>query len=72
MRNAVTIRLDSNLEKLLERLCKQTGRSRSELVREALRRQMSLMRFERLRRQTMPFAEARGYLTDEDIARDAS
>jgi len=68
----VTIRLDSNLEKLLERLCKQTGRSRSELVREALRRQMSLMRFERLRRQTMPFAEARGYLTDEDIARDAS
>jgi len=72
MRNAVTIRLDSNLEKLLERLCKQTGKSRSELVREALRRQMSLMRFERLRRQTMPFAEARGYLTDEDIARDAS
>ena len=68
----MTIRLDSNLEKLLERLCKQTGRSRSELVREALRRQMSLMRFERLRRQTMPFAEARGYLTDEDIARDAS
>lgn len=72
MRNAVTIRLDSDLEKLLDRLCKQTGRTRSELVRDALRRQLSLMRFEQLRRQTMPFAEARGYLTDEDLVRDVS
>lgn len=72
MRNAVTIRLDSDLEKRLERICKQTGKSRSELVRDALRRQIGLMRFESLRRQTMPFAEARGYLTDEDIVRDAS
>jgi hypothetical protein len=30
------------------------------------------MRFERLRRRTLPFAEARGYLTDEDVARDIS
>jgi len=72
MRSAVTIRLDPDLERLLDRLCKQTGRTRSELVRDALRRQLSLMRFERLRRRTLPFAEARGYLTDEDVARDVS
>ena len=72
MRNAVTIRLDSGLEKLLDRLCKQTGRTRSEVVRDALRRQLSLMRYERLRRRALPFAEARGYLTDEDVARDVS
>ena len=72
MRSAVTIRLDPELEKLLDRLCRQTGRTRSELVRDALRRQLSLMRFERLRRRALPFAEARGYLTDEDIARDVS
>lgn len=72
MRNAVTIRLDPELEKLLDRLCRQTGRSRSDLVREALRRQLSLLSFEQLRRQTLPFAEARGYLTDEDVARDVS
>jgi hypothetical protein len=41
-------------------------------VREALRRQLSLLRFEQLRRQVLPFAEARGYLTDEDVARDVS
>ena len=72
MRSAVTIRLDPDLERLLDRLCKQTGRTRSELVRDALRRQLSLRRFERLRRRTLPFAEARGYLTDEDVARDVS
>jgi predicted transcriptional regulator len=72
MANAVTIRLDPALEKLLNRLCKQTGRTRSELVREALRRQLSLLSFEQLRRKVLPFAEARGYLTDEDIARDVS
>jgi len=72
MRNAITIRLDPALEKLLDRLCKTTGRSRSELVREALRRQLNLIRFEQLRRQVLPFAEARGYLTDEDVARKMS
>ena len=41
-------------------------------MRDALRRQLSLLQFEHLRRQTMPFAEARGYLTDEDILRDIS
>ena len=72
MRSAVTIRLDSKLERLLDRLCKQTGRTRSELVRDALRRQLSMLRFERLRRRALPFAEARGYLTDEDVVRDIS
>jgi len=72
MGSVVTIRLDPELERLLDRLCKQTGRTRSALVRDALRRQLSLMRFERLRRRALPFAEARGYLTDEDVARDVS
>jgi len=70
MNNAITIRLDPELRKLLDRLCRQTGRSRSDLVRDALRRQLRLLRFEQLRRWALPFAEARGYLTDEDVARD--
>jgi hypothetical protein len=28
--------------------------------------------FEALRKKIMPFAEARGYLTDEDVFRDVS
>lgn len=72
MSNSITIRLDPSLSQLLDRLVAQTGRTRSEIVREALQRQLHLIRFEQLRRQVLPFAEARGYLTDEDVAREVS
>jgi len=63
----LTIRLDKELEELLAKASRRTGKNRSEIVREALRRQVRLEAFEDLRRRIMPFAEARGYLTDEDI-----
>ena len=72
MGSMVTIRLDRELDVMLRKVCKQTGRSRSDVVRDALRRQMSVALFERLRARTMPFAEARGILTDEDVFREIS
>ena len=63
----LSIRLDADLDRLLGKASKQTGRSRSEVAREALRRQLRLTQFETLRRRMMPFAEARGFLTDEDV-----
>ena len=69
MKEVVTIRLETELQRELDEVCKQLGRTRSEVVRDALRRQLSLMRFERTRRRLMPYAEARGYLTDEDVFR---
>jgi len=70
--NTLTIRLDEDLDRLLTKTAKQSGRSRSELAREALRRQLRVSRFEALRKKIMPFAEARGYLTDDDVFRDVS
>jgi predicted transcriptional regulator len=64
---AVTVRLDDDLEPLLDEVCRRSGRTHSEVVREALRRHLAQLRFEQLRRRVMPFAEARGYLTDEDV-----
>ena len=72
MKEVVTIRLETELQRELDEVCKQLGRTRSEVVRDALRRQLSLMRFERARRRLIPYAEARGYLTDEDVFRDVS
>ncbi len=72
MKEVVTIRLDTELQRELDEVCGQLGRTRSEVVRDALRRQLSLMRFERTRRRLAPYAEARGYLTDEDVFRDVS
>ena len=70
--SALTVRLDPDLEKQLERAAKRSGRSRSEIVRDALRRQLAVAQFEDLRKRIMPFAEAAGYLTDEDVFRDVS
>ena len=68
----LTIRLDEALLQQLEAASADTGRSRGEIVREALRRQLSLMRFERLRREALPFGEAAGWLSDEDVFRAVS
>jgi predicted transcriptional regulator len=63
----LSIRLDDDLDRLLGKASHQTGRSRSEVARDALRRQLRLSQFEAIRRRMMPFAEARGFLTDEDV-----
>jgi len=68
----LTIRIDEKLERALDRLAKTTGRSKSELAREALKRQIAVARFRELRRRTLPFAEAQGLLTDEDVFRALS
>jgi predicted transcriptional regulator len=70
--STITIRLDAELERELAKACAQTGRTRSDLARDALRRQLALVRFERLRRQVLPLAEARGYLVDDDVFADVS
>jgi metal-responsive CopG/Arc/MetJ family transcriptional regulator len=72
MNSTVTVRLDDELARELDAAAEDLGRSRSELVRDALRRQLSGLRFEALREQVMPFAEARGYLTDDDVFEDVS
>ena len=68
----LTIRLDDKFDRQLMRLAKRTGRSKSEVAREALRRQLAIQQFCGLRREIMPYAAAAGYLTDEDVFRDVS
>jgi predicted transcriptional regulator len=68
----LTIRLDPKLHKALDRLARSTGRTKSELAREALARQVAVARFRELRRKTLPFAEAQGMLTDEEVFKAVS
>jgi predicted transcriptional regulator len=68
----LTIRLDAKLEKALDRIAKRTGRTKSEIARQALERQVAVARFRELRAKTLPFAEAQGLLTDEDVFRAVS
>ena len=68
----VSIRLDPDLETALDRACLRRHRTRSELVREAVRRELALDAFEEVRAALVPLAEATGVLTDEDVFRIVS
>lgn len=72
MNATLSIRIDRDLEQLLEQIAKRTGRSKSELIREALRRQFSIDSFQQLREKLLPYGEAKGWLTDEDVFREVS
>ena len=68
----LTIRIDDKLHSELRALAERTGKRKSELAREALRRQLALTRSEDLGQRLAPFAEARGWLTDEDVFAEVS
>jgi predicted transcriptional regulator len=66
MKDTLTIRLDARTRRLLARVARLSKRTQSQVAREALRRQLAIELFDRLRERALPFAEARGLLTDED------
>lgn len=63
----LTVRIPEALRREIERLCKQQKRPASEVVRDSLRRYVAAEKFQALRRKTLPFAEAQGFLADEDV-----
>lgn len=72
MKSVVTIRLDDELDKMLNQVSRKLKRSRSEVIRDSLRRQLSIYIYEALREKALPHAEKKGYLTDEDVFREIS
>ncbi|MFM8379650.1 MAG: CopG family ribbon-helix-helix protein [Planctomycetia bacterium] len=63
----LTIRLPDDLRMELDRLSRAENKAVSDIVRESLRRYVAVERFRGLRRKILPFAEAQGLLTDEDV-----
>ena len=72
MKSIITVRLDEELDKMLDQVSRKLKQSRSEVVRDSLRRQLSIYYFESLRKNALPFAEKKGYLTDDDILNEIS
>jgi predicted transcriptional regulator len=68
----LTVRLDPKLEKALARIARRTGRTKSDVVREALERYLAVTRFRELHAKTLPFGEAQRLVTDEDVFRAIS
>jgi len=67
MEKIITIRIPDELDIELIRISKEQDRPVSSLVRDSLKQYIKIYRFRRLREKLMPFAEAQGLLTDEDI-----
>ena len=67
MNRPITIRLPDDLRKTLYQISKKERLPVSDLVRESIRRYASVYRFRQLRKRVLPFAEAQGLLTDEDV-----
>jgi len=63
----LTIRVPDEMRAELQRLSEQQRTAVSDLVRESIRRYLTVERFRKLRSQALPFAEAQGLLTDEDV-----
>ena len=67
MDTTLTIRLPEELKHTLQSLCKAENKALSDLVRESLNNYLTVKRFRSLRKKALPFAEAAGYLTDDDV-----
>ena len=65
--NTLTIRLPDDLRADLMKISREQSKPVSDLVRESIRRYIAVERFRALRRKVLPFAEAQGFLTDEDV-----
>lgn len=65
----LTIRLPEDLKADLDELGRQENKAVSDIVRESLRRYVAVEKYRAVRKKILPFAEAQGLLTDDDIFR---
>jgi predicted transcriptional regulator len=68
----LTIRIPTDLERKLQRLCKRQHRSSSDVVRESLRRYVVAEQLRESRAKLRPYAERAGFFTDEDVFKAVS
>ena len=65
--NTLTIRIPGKLRADLKRISKQQNKPVSDVVRDSMRRYVAIEKFRSLRKKVLPFAEAQGFVTDEDV-----
>ncbi|MFH1260143.1 MAG: CopG family transcriptional regulator [Elusimicrobiota bacterium] len=69
MKSVFTVRLSSDTRKELEQISRQEREPLGQIVRESIEHYIAVKRFRQLRKKTLPFAEAQGLITDEDVFR---
>ena len=72
MNKTITVRISEDIREKLEEVSRFENKPVSDLVRESLRKYLSIYRFQKLRNLTLPFAESQGILIDEDVFKKIS
>ena len=67
--STLTVRIPEKLRREIQAVSKAEKVAVSDIVRESIRRYVATRRFRSLRGKVLPFAEAQGLLTDEDVFR---
>lgn len=67
MRETVTISLPRAIRRELDKVAKEEGISRSDVLRQSLEDFLFVRRFRQLRQRMMAAAQAHGVFTDEDV-----
>ena len=67
MRETLTISLPQGVRRELDRIAKEDGVSRSDVLRQSLEDFLFVRRLRRLRQRMMAAAQAQGIYTDEDV-----
>jgi len=65
--NTLTIRMPDKLRTDLKKISREQKKPVSDVVRDSVRRYVAIEKFRVLRKKVLPFAEAQGFVTDEDI-----
>ncbi len=67
MRNTMTISLPPEMMKEISRIAKVEGVSKSDVVRESVKRSLFIKNLNSIRDWAVPKAQAMGVYTDEDV-----
>ncbi len=68
----MTISLPEEISMGLATLVRRSGKSRSQVVQDALRKQIAIERFKDLRERLVPKGRKAGFATDEDVFEEIS
>jgi len=67
MRSVLSVSLPDKMAVELDFLAKETGRNKSDIVKESLGEFLWENRFRRIKKRLSPKAKAAGFITDDDV-----
>ncbi len=67
MKKKITITVSDDIASDLEELAREKGCSEEEIVMDVLRRQITVLRLQKLRAKMVPHAQKMGIFTDQDV-----